>query len=128
MTNKIVIVTPPDDVLYDGFRILLVDLNQNQTQLISKALYDIDNLSNTIVYVYNLGNDTTWLFDKILKSHLIIFDAESKDQALAGYLTSKNNAHYFGTQKTLQKIANSAIYDNNDIRTLIEEYTTTQSI
>lgn len=125
MSDKIILVTPPDDILIDGFRILLVSLDQTQTQLISKALYEINDLPNTIVYVYNPGDDTEWLFDKRLKSDLIIFDAEADDQALVGYLTSKSNAYYFGTQKTLQKIANSAIYDIHDIRTLIEEHTKT---
>lgn len=128
MENKVVLVTPPDDVLYDGFRLLLVSLTQEHTQIVSKTLYDIEELPNTIVYIYNPSDDTNWLFDKRLKADLIIFNADAADQALVGYLTSKSNAHYFGNQKTLQKIANSAIYDINDLRTLIEKYTTTYTL
>lgn len=121
MTNKVILVTPPDDVLYDGFRILLVSLDQTQTQMLSSALYAIEDLPSTIVYIYNPGDDTDWLFDKKLKSNIIIFDADSADQALVGYLTAQKNSYHFGDQKTLRKIANSAIYDMHGLKQILEE-------
>jgi len=108
--------------LYDAFRILLVSLDQTQTQMLSSALYAIEDLPSTVLYIYNPGDDTDWMFDKKLKSDLIIFDVDSEDQTLVGYLTAQKNSHYFGEQKSLRKIANSAIYDIHSLKELLEEH------
>ena len=41
MTDKVLVVTPPDDVLIDGFRLLLVDLDADQTKIISNNLLNL---------------------------------------------------------------------------------------
>ena len=44
MSDKVILVTPPDDILVDAVRFLLVDLNQEQTQLISDTITKLDYL------------------------------------------------------------------------------------
>jgi hypothetical protein len=63
MTDKIVIVTPPDDILTDGVRVLLFDLVDEQTAILSDALKQLrDTTANAIVYSYNsLNENIDWL-------------------------------------------------------------------
>ena len=64
MTGKVYLVTPPDDLLIDGTRILLADLTVSQTQIISDALTAMEELPNSIVYVWKHGDDPAWMLDK----------------------------------------------------------------
>jgi len=68
MTDKVILVTPPDDILIDGIRILLVDLNSSQTQLISDALNRLTGDTTVISYMWNSKDNIDWLLDKKLKS------------------------------------------------------------
>jgi hypothetical protein len=72
MTDKVVVVTSPDDVLIDGYRILIVGLTSEQSKVISDALLSIDYDANVILYIWESG-DSDWLLDKKHKSNLIIF-------------------------------------------------------
>lgn len=121
MSDKVILVTPPDDILVDGLRILLVDLNQTQTQLISEALTSLRSIPTIVTYVWNSNNKTDWLLDKKLKADLIIFNADSEKDAIIGYMAAQSNSCYFGTLKDLELSNNSAIYTIEDLLTLIEK-------
>ena len=64
MTAKVVVVTAPDDVLIDGFRLLLVDLNAEQTKIISDSLLNLKSQHDIITYLWSSNHDTDWLLDK----------------------------------------------------------------
>jgi hypothetical protein len=111
MTEKILVVTPPDDVLYDGLRILLVDLDIEQTKLISDALQMLNNDGTVMVYMWKNLDSIEWLFDRKLKSDLIIFNANSTNDLLVGYFSAQFNSYYIGTLRTLSLVNNSVIYN-----------------
>ena len=49
MSEKIIVVTPPDDIQIDGFRLVLVDLFHEQTDLLSKTLLNLKNIPCPII-------------------------------------------------------------------------------
>ena len=124
--NQITLVTSPDDVLHDAVRILLVDLTQEQTHLISEVLTSFESIPAIVLYVWSGTDSTEWLIDKKLKSQLIVFNAESEKQEVVGYLAAQSNSHYFGFLKTLSALNNRAIYSTDEfkgiIASLIEKY------
>ena len=120
MTDKVLLVTAPDDVLIDGIRILLVDIVPEQQQIISDALTQLDNSPDIVVYVWNSDNDTSWLLDKKLKSDAIIFNADSENDVIIGYMAAQSNSHYFGTLKILSMVNKSTIYDTDQVLIILE--------
>jgi hypothetical protein len=120
MTDKVLLVSPPDDVLEDGVRILLVDLTSDQLDIVSQSLLNITTTAQTIVYTWTNGEDLVWLFDKSIKSTVIIFNADSENQLLSGYFSAKSNSYYFGNLKCLQIIKKTAIYDVHQCNELLE--------
>lgn len=120
MSDKVILVTPPDDILVDGLRILLVDLNGNQTQMLSDALTVIPKLPTIIGYVWNSTHDVEWLLDKKLKSNLVIFNANSEKDAIIGYMAAQSNSYYFGELKDLSEVNKSTIADVHELKTLLE--------
>jgi hypothetical protein len=120
MTDKVLLVTAPDDVLIDGIRILLVDIVPEQQQIISDALTQLDNSPDIVLYVWNSTNDTSWLLDKKLKSDAIIFNASSENDVIIGYMAAQSNSHYFGTLKILSMVNNSTIYNIDQVSTILE--------
>jgi len=119
MSQKITIVTPPDDILDDGLRILLVDLIPAQTHIVSEALKRVEH-SNIIAYMFN-SSEVDWMVDKKHKSSIIIFNADSEDQTLVGYIAAQQNSYYFGTLKTIGSINKRAIYSVEQLIETIEE-------
>lgn len=109
MTDKVILVTPPDDVLLDGLRLLLIDLSPEQSSVVSTALTTIESFT-VIAYVWKSSNDIDWLFDKKHKANLIIFNADSQNETLVGYFAAQKNSYYFGNLKSLQSVNKSAIY------------------
>jgi hypothetical protein len=118
MSNKVILVTAPDDVLVDGLRILLVNLTNEQTQLISDALTSIPSLPTIVLYVFNT-NENDWLFDKKQKSNLIIFNAEAGNEIITGYMAAQRNSAYFGNLKDLSNINPQGIYNIDDCKNLL---------
>src|SRR6056300_177261 len=110
--DKIILVTPPDDVFEDAVRIIAFDLTTEQNQILSNAINNI-NLSDTklIVYVYQNSDDSKWLLDKKQKSSIIIFNAESYNQTIVGYLAAQNNSYYFGDLRSIGDANSSRIND-----------------
>ena len=120
MTDRVLIVTPPDDVLIDGFRLLLVDLNVEQTKTISDSLLNTHSKSTIITYLWTNKDNTDWLLDKKIKSDLIIFNADSHNELIVGYIAAQKNSHYFGTLKTLAIANAKAIYASEDCESLLK--------
>lgn len=119
MSDQVVIVTAPDDFIQDSFRILLVDLDESQTQLVSAALLQLNHIGKLVVYKFSSGDSIAWLLDKKNKSNLIIFNADSKNEQLVGYICAQRKSCYFGTLKSLHLANKSAIYSVDDVVNLI---------
>lgn len=121
MLDKIIIVTAPDDIHVDGIRVLAVDLGQDQTHLVSTVLTQLEDIPNIVVYLWRNGDDTNWLFDKKHKADIIVFNAESDNQLVAGYMAAQPNSYYLGILKTLDAVNNSAIYSTDQVLALLEK-------
>ena len=119
MSDNVIIVTSPDDFLADGFRFMVVDLDENQTKIISDALLELKSVGNIIVYFYKSTDSIEWFLDKKSKSDFLIFNADSNNDLLVGYLAAQKKSHYFGKLKTLFKANNSAIYSVQDVISLL---------
>ena len=119
--NKITLVTFPDDVLHDGVRILIFDLTPAHTQLISGVLYNMKEIQNTVIYVSNGQDDTQWALDKKQKCSIILYNAESQNQTMVGYLTAQSNSYYFGELKTLSSVNNNKIISKEQIEMIMED-------
>ena len=118
MSNKVLLVTPPDDVLVDGLRVLLIGLTSEQTNLISQALTNLDTIPTIIGYVCN--TEAEWILDKKPKCDLIIFNADSENDVIIGYMAAQSNSYYFGNLKSLSQANQNAIYDSEQIFNLLE--------
>lgn len=123
--NKLLLVTPPDDILTEGLRILLVGISHDKTNLISSALTQLPSIPNTILYMWASGNDIAWLMDKKAKSQLIIFDAETLSGELIGYFSAQINSYYFGHLRDLDIINNNSILDVDQCYQILENAITT---
>lgn len=124
VSNKITIVTPPDDVLKDAVRLLVFDLTPEHTQLISSVLYEMKEIHDTVIYVCNGQDSYEWILDKKQKSSIIIYNANSENQTMVGYLSAQPNSYYFGILRTLELINNNKIVSKEQIETIMEdEYT-----
>ena len=114
MTDKIILITEPDDIQIDGCRILLVDLTEEQNQMVSQALNLIDLSVNLLLYVAK-ESKIDWVLDKKNKSRLIVFNAESTNDLLVGYLSASAISHYMGNLKILNKANPRIIYSAEDL-------------
>lgn len=122
MANKITLITPPDDVFDDGLRVLLVDLTQEQSQLVSDALNSTDISINLVAYVWNNTNTVEWLIDKKHKSQLIIFNADSANAELNGYLSAHSNSYYLGTLRSIGITTKRAIKDQSQCSEILNHF------
>ncbi len=125
MTDRILIVTPPDDILLDGIRIAHVNLSDEQSNIVSAALMD-SALPHTIVnYVWKMGNPVDWLLDKIAKSDLIIFNADGPmdpgREIIIGWTAAQPQSYYFGNLKDLHQANDRAIYNSDNVLSLLEK-------
>ncbi len=125
MTDKILIVTPPDDTLLQGIRLIHVNLTEDQGQIISEALLQANIKYSIINYVWKMGDKVDWLLDKIPKCDLIIFNAEGSvdpgREIIIGWVSAQPNSYYFGNLKDLHMANNNAIYSVEDILILLEK-------
>jgi hypothetical protein len=121
MSNKVLLITSPDDTLENAIRISVIGLTQEQSSVVSQALTDIETPECLVTYIWQSTDPIEWIIDKIYKSHLIIFNADCNDQTLVGFLSSKPNAHYFGTLRSLGLINKSSIYDLDQCKFLLKK-------
>lgn len=118
MADKVLVVTSPDDVLIDAYRILVVGLNPDQSKILSDALLNVRYQGNVVLYLWE-GGGPEWLLDKKHKSNLIIFNADNENESLVGYMAAQKNSHYFGTLKFLSGANTRTIYSSEDLETLL---------
>jgi hypothetical protein len=59
--------------------------------------------------------------DKKQKSDLILFNADSQNDILIGYLAAQKNSHYLGTLKSISRANARAIYASDDLKNLFTE-------
>lgn len=124
MSDKILVVTPPDDTLLNGIRILHVELTEEQSQIASTALINSNTQHTIINYVWKMGDSIEWLIDKITKSNFILFNADSgANDLIIGYIAAQPNSYYFGTLRDLNLVNNSVIYNADQIINLLENHT-----
>jgi hypothetical protein len=121
MSNKVTLVTAPDDVIADGLRILLVGLTSAQSAVVSDALNNLTTIPNTVIYIWNQNDDLAWLFDKKHKSQFVIFNSEIDNRELVGYFSAYTKSHYFGVLRSLEIINNRAIYDLDQLLIILKE-------
>ena len=123
MTDRILVVTAPDDTLQDGIRIAHVNLSQEHSQIISQALLQSKLPHIIINYVWNQGDSKSWLFDKIAKTDLIFFNADYDHETalLTGWVSSNPRSYYFGDLRDLNIVNDRVLYDSNDILNLLEK-------
>ena len=120
MSEKIILVSYPDDILLDGVRILLYDLEKSQTDIISKALVSLDFETNIIVYTINFLTESKYFIDKYHKSNIVVFNADSENQTVVGFLAGKSNSMYFGSLRGLKEINDSEIYNEEICKQQLE--------
>jgi hypothetical protein len=126
MSDKILVVTAPDDTILDGIRILHVDLSEEQRQIVSNAMLSSE-VSHTIInYVWNNTDPVSWLLDKKSKCNFILFNADGALDLIVGYIAAHPQSYYFGTLRDLYLINDRAIYNTDDILSLLEKNGKTQ--
>jgi hypothetical protein len=121
MNNKVSIVTAPDDLLQDGIRILAYGLEKEQSTAVSNVIFNLKDFKPTIIYVANGDDDQQWALDKKQKCSIIIFNADSVDQIMIGYLAAQANSYYFGDLRTLDSINRNKIYSQEQLKNIMEE-------
>jgi hypothetical protein len=119
MTNKIVLVTSPDDVVEMGQRISVVDLDIEQSDELSQALKMLELPDTVIVYRWTIGDNVDWLIDKIYKSNAVIFNADSLNQTLVGFLAAQKNSAYFNNLLSLNNVNKSMLYNRDQCLTFL---------
>jgi hypothetical protein len=127
MSDKILIVTPPDDTLLNGIRILHVELNEEQSQIASSALINSNTQHTIINYVWKMGDSVEWLMDKVIKSDFILFNADTPNngatELIIGYIAAHANSYYFGNLRDLNLVNKSVIYNSDQIINILENHT-----
>ncbi len=121
MSDRVLVVTSPDDILLQGIRVAHVDLTNEQSSIVSNGLLQTQTDQTIINYVWKIGHPTDWLLDKLVKSDIIIFNANSSNELLVGWLAAQRNSHYFGILKDLYMVNDSAIYKSEDVSILLEK-------
>ena len=121
MSDKILVVTSPDDTLIQGIRVAHIDLTEEQSTIVSHALFMPIFPDAIINYVWKVGDPVNWLFDKINKCDLILVNADSSNELIVGWMSAQPNAYYFGNLKDLHLVNNQAIYSDADVLTLLEK-------
>lgn len=121
MSNQIILVTEPDDTMQDGTRLLFVNLDQEQTQFVSACLNKLESISTTIIYVWNTGDNAEWLLDKKFKSKLILFNADSGNDIVNGYLAAQSNSYYIGILRMLGSVNVNQILEQEQLINILAE-------
>lgn len=125
MTDRVLLITPPDDSLLSGIRLTLIQLDEHQGQLISESLLEANLKHDVITYVWKMGNPVDWLLDKIAKSDLVIFNAETDNngaiELIIGWAAAQPNSYYFGTLRDLYRSNDRVIYNKVEILKLLEK-------
>ena len=132
MTDKILVITQPDDSLLQGIRITHVHLSEEQSNTISNALLQTTVQHNIINYVWKMGDRVDWLLDKIIKSDIVIFDAGGNSDpgkdVIIGWTAAQPQSYYFGSLRDLHLANDRVLYSSEDVLNLIEKISTKYNI
>lgn len=120
MADNITMITAPDDLLADGFRMLLVDLDREHDEIVSRILVTIDTDHAIIAYIWKSRDSIEWLLDKRSKINLIIFNANSQNQTVVGYMAAQPISHYFSDLRDLNKANSKQILDLSQCQEVFE--------
>jgi hypothetical protein len=127
MSDKILVVTQPDDTLINGIRILHVELNEEQSMIVSSALMNSNTQHTVVNYVWKMGDSVEWLMDKVLKSNFILFNPDNPNNGatdlIIGYIAAQPNSYYFGNLRDLNLVNTSVIYNSDQIINILENHT-----
>ena len=126
MASRLILITDPDDSYQTGKRMLLVNLDQAQTQLVSDCLTESEIDESLIVYIWQSSHNVEWLLDKLHKSSLVIFNADSNDDIINGFLAAQPNSYYFGTLKTLTSANPDSILSKEQTNDILASYKLTK--
>jgi hypothetical protein len=125
VTDRILVITAPDDTLLQAIRVSHVNLTEEQSQIVSSALLQTSIPHTVVNYVWKMGDSIEWFMDKIVKSDLIIFNADSPNngaiELIIGWVSAQPRSYYFGNLKDLHIVNDRAIYNVEDILTLLEK-------
>jgi len=124
MNEKITLVSYPDDILDDGFRILTYGLSPEQSLLVSSVLTKLENIPPLVCYIANGLESEQWTLDKKQKSSIIIFNADHDNQTMIGYLAAQTNSFYFGTLRSIGLVNKNALEGMEQLKNIMEELTT----
>ena len=119
MSNQIILVTEPDDIVQDGERLLFVNLNPEQTHFVSECLGQVKELPVTIIYVWNTGDDINWLLDKKHKCTMLLFNADDPNDLITGYLAAQPNSYYIGTLRMFNKANPNQILEQQQLTEIL---------
>ena len=75
------------------------NLDQNQTQHFTKPLMEVADITPVICYFWNQEHSDQWLLDKIVKSDLIVYNAESEFRELVGFMKTHKKAYSIGNDR-----------------------------
>jgi hypothetical protein len=127
MSDKILVVTQPDDTLINGIRILHVELNEEQSMIVSSALMNSNTQHTVVNYVWKMGDSVEWLMDKVIKSNFILFNPDNPNNGatdlIIGYIAAQPNSYYFGNLRDLNLVNTSVIYNSDQIINILENHT-----
>jgi hypothetical protein len=127
MSDKILVVTQPDDTLINGIRILHVELNEEQSMIVSSALMNSNTQHTVVNYVWKMGDSVEWLMDKVIKSNFILFNPDNPNNGatdlIIGYIAAQPNSYYFGNLRDLNLVNKSVIYNSDQIINILENHT-----
>ena len=121
MNDKVVVVTAPDDVLINSPRICLVNLDPEQSKLISDILLNIKLDSVLVIYMWTGNDSIDWFLDKFYKSDLVIFNADICD-TVTGFVSASKKSYYFGQLKELSSANPRTLYAYDDCKNLINSF------
>ena len=119
MIDSITLITPPDDNFQDATRILCVDLTEEQSKFVSDVLQDLDIDNRLVVYMWSSVQEVTWFLDKKNKSRVILFNANSNNQLIVGYLSAQTNGYYFGTLRQIEVASKKNIVSKEQLNNIL---------
>ena len=124
MSDKVIVVTPPDDILLQGIRITHIELTEEQSSIVSNALLRTEIPHTIINYVWKMGDRVDWLLDKIAKSDIVLFNADGPadpgKEIIIGWTAAQPQSYYFGTLRDLHLANDRVLYNSDDILNLLE--------
>jgi hypothetical protein len=130
--NKINIITAPDKIYNDNYKILLLfptknTLNEIQTQIVSKV-------SNLNIYLYDKPNynkdDLNWMLDTFFLANFVLIDVDNSPlycKDLYSFLIAKSKTYWLtnAVDSVYNHISNNRLQDLNILSTIgdqIEEF------